>query len=137
MIHYIVASHGALASGFKSALGVLLGNVENVDFIDCYVDDRNPKELIKNVVEALDDDTTLVMFSDLYGGSVCQIMNEFMERPNTYQVAGVNLSMLIELLAQNKDDISLEELKACVGSMKDSLQCVILDDTNDDETDFF
>ncbi len=137
MIHYIVASHGALASGFKSALRVLLGTVENVDFIDCYVDEKNPKELIRSAVEAVDDDTTLVMFSDLYGGSVCQIMNEFMDRPKTYQVAGINLSLLIELLAQNKDDITLDELKICVDSMKDSLQCVVLDDASDNETDFF
>lgn len=137
MIHYIVASHGALASGFKSALGVLLGNVENVDFIDCYVDESNPKELIKNAVESVDDDTTLLLFSDLYGGSVCQIMNEFMDRPKTYQVAGVNLALLIELLAQNKEDITLDELKMCVDSMKDSLQCIVLDETSDDEADFF
>ena len=39
MVRYLVATHGVLAKGFESALQILLGNLDNIEFISCYVDD--------------------------------------------------------------------------------------------------
>lgn len=78
------------------------------------------------------------MFSDICGGSVNQIMNQYLQRENTYQVTGVNLAVLIEMLATNKDSYSKKELEMIVANAKDNLQLVNLQiDVSEEEEDFF
>ena len=92
MVRYLVATHGVLAKGFESALQILLGNLDNIEFISCYVDDSNPQKQIEEFINSIGDDQ-LIMFSDICGGSVNQIMNQYLQRENTYQVTGVNLAV--------------------------------------------
>ncbi len=137
MVRYLVATHGVLAKGFESALQILLGNLDNIEFISCYVDDSNPQKQIEEFINSIGDDQ-LIMFSDICGGSVNQIMNQYLQRENTYQVTGVNLAVLIEMLATNKDSYSKKELEMIVANAKDNLQLVNLQiDVSEEEEDFF
>ena len=137
MVRYLVATHGVLAKGFESALQILLGNLDNIEFISCYVDDSNTQKQIEEFINSIGDDQ-LIMFSDICGGSVNQIMNQYLQRENTYQVTGVNLAVLIEMLATNKDSYSKKELEMIVANAKDNLQLVNLQiDVSEEEEDFF
>ena len=61
-----------------------------------------------------------------------------LQRENTYQVTGVNLAVLIEMLATNKDSYSKKELEMIVANAKDNLQLVNLQiDVSEEEEDFF
>ena len=42
MRHILIATHGLLASGAKSTMEFLIGNVDNVDYITAYVDGQKP-----------------------------------------------------------------------------------------------
>lgn len=137
MVHYLVATHGKLAQGFESALKVLLGSTDNIHFIDCYVDETNPKEKIEAVVNSVGNDQ-LIMFSDLAGGSVNQIMNEYCLKENIYQITGINLAVLIEIIATNKECYTKEELHEIVKNAQTNL--MLFDYQSDDleqEEDFF
>lgn len=135
-MHYLIATHGTLASGFTSALAVLLGSSENIHTIDCYVDASNPRQKIQETIDAIGD-APLLMFSDLVGGSVNQILNEYCDRPNTFQISGCNLAIMIEIMAQNKDDWTKEELKATVEACKASMQLIDLESSDDVSSDDF
>ena len=37
----LVASHGHLASGIRSSIGILTGMADMVEAVDCYVDDSD------------------------------------------------------------------------------------------------
>ena len=39
---YLIATHGLLASGARSTMEFLIGNVDNVDYITAYVDGQKP-----------------------------------------------------------------------------------------------
>ena len=136
-MQYLIATHGTLASGFASALSVLLGTNENIHVVDCYVDASNPKEKIKSVIDSIGEQPVL-MFSDIVGGSVNQILNEYCTRPNTYQISGANLAVMIEIIAQNRENWSKAELKETVENCKASLQLIEIDLTDSgDGDDFF
>lgn len=136
-MQYLIATHGTLASGFASALGVLLGSNDNIHVVDCYIDASNPRNKIGEIINSLGDEP-LLMFSDLVGGSVNQILNEYCNRPNTYQISGANLAIMIEIIAQNKSDWTWDELRQTVENCKAALQLIEID-LNEPETeeDFF
>ena len=109
----LLGSHGHFASGIKTALQILIGkDAEKVVVIDAYVDDVNIDEELRRFFDETAEDETVLMLSDLYGGSVNQKMYLYLQRPHTYLVAGINLALVIELCL--KDSISAEQLKEMV-----------------------
>lgn len=133
----LLGSHGHFASGIKTALQILIGkDAEKVVVIDAYVDDVNIDEELRRFFDETAEDETVLMLSDLYGGSVNQKMYLYLQRPHTYLVAGINLALVIELCL--KDSISAEQLKEMVEVARQMQMVVELDtsDVEDTEEDF-
>lgn len=133
----LLGSHGHFASGIKTALQILIGkDAEKVVVIDAYVDDVNIDEELRRFFDETAEDETVLMLSDLYGGSVNQKMYLYLQRPHTYLVAGINLALVIELCL--KDSISAELLKEMVEIARQMQMVVELDtsDVEDTEEDF-
>lgn len=133
----LLGSHGHLASGIKTSLQILMGEDANkVTVIDAYVDDGNIDVELEKFFKNVKEDEKVLMMSDLYGGSVNQKMYLYLQRPNTYLVAGVNLALVIELCA--KEDVDLKELKEITESAKDMMRIVELtaNKTIQDDEDF-
>ncbi len=133
----LLGSHGHFASGIKTALQILIGkDAEKVVVIDAYVDDVNIDEELRRFFDETAEDETVLMLSDLYGGSVNQKMYLYLQRPHTYLVAGINLALVIELCL--KDSISAEQLKEMVEIARQMQMVVELDtsDVEDTEEDF-
>lgn len=133
----LLGSHGHFASGIKTALQILIGkDAEKVVVIDAYVDDVNIDEELRRFFDETAEDETVLMLSDLYGGSVNQKMYLYLQRPHTYLVAGINLALVIELCL--KDSISAEQLKEMVAIARQMQMVVELDttDVEDTEEDF-
>ena len=133
----LLGSHGHFASGIKTALQILIGkDAEKVVVIDAYVDDVNIDEELRRFFDETAEDETVLMLSDLYGGSVNQKMYLYLQRPHTYRVAGINLALVIELCL--KDSISAEQLKEMVEIARQMQMVVELDtsDVEDTEEDF-
>lgn len=113
----LIASHGKLASGMKNSAEILLGNTENIYAIDAYVDDSNVEDLINKFFSEVSSDEQVIMMSDIYGGSVNQTLYKYMTRKNTTLIAGVNLSILLEVMTSDDltnnriDEIILEANK--------------------------
>ena len=80
----LLGSHGHFASGIKTALQILIGkDAEKVVVIDAYVDDVNIDEELRRFFDETAEDETVLMLSDLYGGSVNQKMYLYLQRPHT------------------------------------------------------
>ena len=128
MVKVFLASHGHLASGMKSSVDVLLGASTALTVYDAYLDeplDQGFEAALAAYIASLNEDDTLVMCSDLYGGSVNQQMALFLERPNTYLVAGVNLGFILELVL--KTEISKTALQEIIADSQKALCLVELE----------
>ena len=122
----LIGSHGHLASGIQSALSILMGeDAEKVTVIDAYIDERNIDEELAQFFAQTASEEEVLMLSDLYGGSVNQKMYLYLERPNTYLIAGVNLAFVIECCL--KESISIEDLQETLENARAMMRMVIYD----------
>lgn len=135
MLHILLGSHGHLASGMKTAVEILAGKQNNLTVIDAYVDQRNIDEELRDFFNAVQDEEQVLMLSDLYGGSVNQKMYLYLQRPNTFLVAGVNLALVLEFCMLDK--ISLEMLEVLVQQAKQVQKVVVLDNNDSIEEETF
>ena len=134
MLKIFLASHGKLASGMKSSLDILLGDSNNITVFDAFLDESSLADILNDYLATISTDDTLLLCSDLYGGSVNQVMSLYLSRPNTYLVAGVNLAFMLKLAMLS--DVTKEELLSFIDKAKEALCLVELENIEVKE-DFF
>lgn len=122
-----IASHGKLASGFRSSLEVLLGNAEKVTIFDAYLDDSNFESILASYLEKQSKDDQILLLSDLYGGSVNQIMARYTYEEGVLLIAGVNLAFVLEIVAQGDNHISKNDLNEIIKNSREALKLVELE----------
>ena len=132
----LLATHGKLAEGLKSAITLIVGEQDDITFINAYVGDLNfEEELVKYLAEITDEDTLIVM-TDLFGGSVNQTILRKLDLNKSYLITGVNLAVLLELALMDAENISKETILQTVQSGKDQLMLVEMDEEPEAEEDF-
>jgi mannose/fructose-specific phosphotransferase system component IIA len=94
----LIATHGNLASGFKDALNIITGKIDNITVINAFSQEENPKEAIKQFMEQITKDDELIVFTDLMGGSVNQIILQYLEEYEFHLITGINLGLLCQLI---------------------------------------
>lgn len=136
MVKFLLASHGKMASGMKMSLNILLGNSDNVTVYDAYVDDSNITEVFEQYFASVSEEDQVIMLSDLYGGSVNQKMYTYLTRPNTFLVAGVNLALVLELVAMSScGEFTKESLETTIANSREALKLVELDTSSETEAE--
>ena len=122
-----IASHGKLASGFRSSLEVLLGSAEKVTIFDVYLDDSNFESILISYLEKQSKEDQILLLSDLYGGSVNQIMARYTYEESVLLIAGVNLAFVLEIVAQGDNHISKNDLNEIIKNSREALKLVELE----------
>ncbi|MBO0452397.1 PTS mannose transporter subunit IIA [Candidatus Enterococcus murrayae] len=119
----VLASHGKLASGIHSSLGLICGNPIKIETLDCYLTEGFDLEKEVNGLLERYREYELVVVTDLFGGSVNNEFLAHMDRSNFYLVAGMNLPFLVELAMQLKNAESLPQLiEASLETSKQTIQ---------------
>lgn len=112
-IAIIIATHGRAAEQLLKTTEMLLGEQDNVGFID-FMPGENTETLIdKYNSQLLRLATTqgVIFLTDTWGGSPFNAATRLAsEHPDYRVLAGVNIPMLIETLMARDDDPSLEQL---------------------------
>lgn len=96
----IIATHGELASGFKSALKIIVGEFKELNIINCYTTpdfdlDTTIEGIMKNHPFEKED---LVICTDMMGGSVNNGFIKYLEEYPFHLVTNINLAFLVDLL---------------------------------------
>lgn len=123
MVQFFLSSHGHLASGLKSSIGVLLGGCDRLTVFDAYVDEGSLEDALNSFYREVGRDDQVILLSDMYGGSVNSIMYTFLNRPNTTLIAGVNLALVIGLVIQDRE-LTREEIEDVVRQSREAIQIV-------------
>ena len=124
-----------MASGIKSSLEILMGPQDNVTFFDAYVDQDRVEDHVEAFLATVGEEDQAIMLSDLYGGSVNQVLYTYLDRPNTFLVAGVNLALVLELVAASANNISKEELEEIVDMSRYAIKVLTLDKDEEPESE--
>ncbi|MCI5774763.1 MAG: PTS fructose transporter subunit IIA [Erysipelotrichaceae bacterium] len=134
----LIATHGTFAEGIKSALQIIVGNVENIATINAYVDECDLKKELDNYFE-INKNEELIVCTDLFGGSVNQAIIQKLKEKEFILVTGVNFPMLLELsLALGNGNPDKEKIRELINNSKEQLMLVndVLTEKVEDDFDF-
>lgn len=114
-VYVVIASHGEYAAGIVSALKLLIdANIQAVPLC-AYSGDLNSTADVMDAIKkhatlSQEADEELVVFTDIFGGSVTNTATLVMaEYSHMHVVAGVTLSMMMEFMLSEDDFDSLQE----------------------------
>jgi len=114
-IAIVIGTHGWAAEQLLKTAEMLLGEQENVGWID-FVPGENAETLIEKYIAqlaGLDTSTGVLFLVDTWGGSPFNAASRIVVDKEHYEVvAGVNIPMLVETLMARDDNPSFDELVA-------------------------
>lgn len=131
----LIASHGTFAEGIKSALKIIVGNVDDIATINAYVNECDLKKELDAYFEA-NAEEEIIVCTDLFGGSVNQAIIQKLKEKDFALVTGVNFPMLLELsLAMANGNPDKAKIRELIASSKEQLMLVndaLVANTEDD-----
>ena len=95
---YICASHGQMASGIKNTIEMILGKQKNVYAINAYVEGRDFGEELRNLIDSFDAHEQVIVFTDVFSGSINQVVSGQMKKYNMKVITGINLPLVMEIV---------------------------------------
>lgn len=96
MNQFIIATHSTLAGGFADVVRFFKSDLENVQFINAYVESQEFEKDLRSCLDRVREDNVIVL-TDILGGSVNQTAARLMREYEFQLVTGINLPLLLEL----------------------------------------
>ena len=109
MRRILLATHGRMADGVLSAVRLIMGDTAKMDVINAYLDGTPPTREFKEYFDGVGESDTVIVLTDLLGGSVNKEVFPYLERPGVFVIAGFNLAMVLELASMGEDEAVTEE----------------------------
>lgn len=120
MTRVILASHGRLADGMKDTLRFILGELPNVSTICAYVDQGvSLRSQIDQAFSEVSQEDTVVVVTDIFGGSVNNEFMTLLDEERFILVAGMNMPALVELITM--DGPTIEKVTEVIERSKQSI----------------
>lgn len=118
----ILASHGSLAEGMKSAAVMILGNADHCEAygLDTYGEPTTILEQLENQI-AKEEETQFIVLTDINGGSVQNQMMQLCNYPNVYVQTGMCLSMVLEVMLAEEEGPIAELMEKIRQSAKENM----------------
>lgn len=133
----LIATHGIYAEGIKSAAEFILGPQPDITTICAYTGDIALKDQLEEYFGGCTPEDEVLILTDIYGGSVNQACMEYMKRPDTHLITGINLALLLQIMTLEEtacDKATLlklvEEAKEQISYVNESVKEVVTDDFN-------
>ncbi|WP_152657571.1 PTS sugar transporter subunit IIA [Oceanobacillus sp. CFH 90083] len=111
MRSFIFATHGYLSEAFVYSIEMILGKQENIYSItmDPATSTESIRKQLQEIFNQHAENTEYVVLTDILGGSITNLMAEWITKENIHVLTGTNLPVAIELISNN-EDIRLEQL---------------------------
>ena len=132
----VIASHNHMASGVQSTLEFIAGKQKNVKAIDAYTDGKAIEDTVKELFDSIDENTEVVVFTDMMAGSVNKKFFPYRTRPHTHIITGMNLPAVLAVAMESTDEyISIDTIHKIINESRQALQYVNEFSSDDDEED--
>lgn len=102
MNQFIIATHSTLAEGFAQAIHFFYSDLENLRFLNAYVESQELEKELRAVLEEVRGEN-IVLLTDIPGGSVNQVAMKLQKEYGFQLAAGINLPMLLDLVSESRD----------------------------------
>ena len=123
MYGVIVATHGNYASGLKSTIKLVCGDMENLRTVD-YVSGMTVNELeakYDEVMKELEGYDRIIFLTDIFGGTPFnRAVMKYSGNENVKILAGVNFTLTYSALTADSDDFE-EDIAEMIEAAKDEI----------------
>ncbi len=111
MIGTLILSHGRLADELLSAARTITGGLEGFDALSLEWSDGfdEAQTQIRAALERLDRGEGVLILTDMFGGTPCNVALTFLDPGRVEIVTGVNLPMVVRLACLGRNELSLSE----------------------------
>ena len=127
MIGIVVVAHERIASEMKRAVEHVLGEQPLFEAVD--VLDSNAVEVVceqlNSAVQQCDGGCGVMMFTDMFGSTPCNIALAQMQTEQCEIISGMNLPMLIKAASKRKQAMSLKALAQLTEKAGKQYVCLI------------
>lgn len=130
MNYFVIATHSTYAEGLYNAIKFFKSDCNNVRFINAYVEDQEFEKTFRNTIEDIKQ-KNLIIFTDMAGGSVNQVVTNLSKEYNYKIITGINIPLILELIFSS-DDLTFDDLKKSVKNAKEQL--MLIEEFQDDES---
>ena len=111
----MIATHTTLAEGFKKAMFFFTGPGEDIVTVCAFEeDDQDPHIEIDRFFDALEPSDTVVVFTDIIGGSINQIVAAKFKTREFHLITDVNLSVIMGIATLSEEEINAENIRECI-----------------------
>ncbi len=122
MRKFLIATHGSFADGIRSSLEIIMGTLDNVFLIQAYTgENKSLREDLDKVLEQINKDDELIVFTDLIGGSVTNQVIQYALKENVFIVAGFNLPLLLDILLADPETPVNKVIETGISNAKDQI----------------
>jgi mannose/fructose-specific phosphotransferase system component IIA len=136
MLKIFLSTHGMMASGMKQSLDILVGNTDCLTVFDAYINEEPVEKHVEAFLEKYPDDTK-ILCSDIYCGSVNQVLTKYCGQDKTFVVTGVNLPLLMSFVLSAEEDLTEKQVEEMVLESRELTRMVTLDFEAPEEEEFF
>lgn len=133
----LIATHGIYAEGIKSAAEFILGPQPDITTVCAYTEDIALKDQLEEYFNSCTREDEVIVLTDIYGGSVNQACMEYMKRPDTHLITGINLALLLQIMTLEETACEkatllklVEEAREQISYVNESVKEVVTDDFN-------
>lgn len=105
MVPILIVAHGNLAEAFLETSRAILADAANISCVSVHADDDvdEARKAIQGKIQQLDQGNGVLILTDLFGGTPCNLSLSFLDELHVEVVTGLNLPMLIKLPFLDKD----------------------------------
>jgi PTS system ascorbate-specific IIA component len=121
MIGILIVAHGALGESLIDCATHVMGSrpalLEQFG-IDMHDDPATLLPVMQKVVRDLDEGDGVLILSDIYGATPCNIVTKLVKQNSVEGIAGVNLPMLVRALTYRNGNLTKLAEKALSGGQE-------------------
>lgn len=121
MSQFIIATHSYLANGYQSSLKFFDSSVNNVQFINAYVDEQtNFTDELSQMLDQMPNEQVVIL-TDMPGGSVNREAVNLIKKYHCQVISGINLALVLELVLNADQTLSDEKIRLAVSQAQKQL----------------
>lgn len=129
MIGKLILTHGGLARELLSAAQTISGRLSGFEAISLDWNDglEEAKAQIAAALARLDDGQGVLILTDMYGGTPCNVATVFHQPGKVEILTGVNLPMVLRLACQSTDNGNLSDVAHWLQAKAQRSLCLVSD----------
>lgn len=112
MIGKLILTHGALAKELLAAAQVISGRLNGIEALALDWNDTfdEARAKVRTAIARLDTGDGVLILTDMYGGTPCNVAGTFLQQGKVEILTGVNLPMVLRLACQAEEPRGLDDL---------------------------